>query len=57
MFIVDFYTSFMSSHEKSRLFQALRRVSRLDGLPILEAADQWPQWPPITSPCPGLEKA
>jgi len=45
MFIKEFYPKFASEQERSRLFNALRRVSRLKR-PILEDMDDgWPEWP------------
>jgi hypothetical protein len=57
MFISDFHKAFTSTQEKSRLFDALRRLSRLDDRMFAEADDTargWPEWPPI---CPILKKA
>lgn len=59
MFIVEFHKKFTSSQEKSRLFHTLRRLSRLDGRAFMadDTAVGWPDWPPLTPKCPGLEKA
>ena len=59
MFIDDFYARFTSSRDRSHLFEALRRLSRLDGRMFMadDPARGWPEWPPCIPTCPGLEKA
>jgi hypothetical protein len=53
MFISEFNSRFMSGREKSRLFSALRRVSRLEVRAILSAETPgWAEWPPIDSEDP-----
>jgi hypothetical protein len=56
MFINEFHLRMRQ--EKSRLFDALRRVSRLEKDALL-AAEQpgWVEWPPIGADGPGLVKA
>jgi len=51
MLIFDFHARFTSRDETSRLFDVLRRVSRLEGQPFLDAEPAgWPQWPEIICP-------
>ena len=48
MFISEFYSKLISSHEGSRLFDALRRVSRLETRALqATGAAGWAEWPPI----------
>jgi hypothetical protein len=48
MFISEFYSKLMSSQEGNRLFDALRRVSRLEKPALLSAGvPAWSEWPPI----------
>lgn len=55
MFISEFHSNFTSAQEGSRLFDALRRVSRLE-MRILRSCEvlRWPEWPPIDPEDPGL---
>ena len=47
MLISEFYSKFMASQEGSRLFDALRRVSRLEQRALLGSeAPGWAEWPP-----------
>lgn len=48
MFIREFYSKLMSAQEKSGLFDALRRVSRLETEAVLAgtADPGWVEWPP-----------
>lgn len=56
MFIIDFYAK-LTSNERSRLFEALRRISRLEEQVFLESGTVgWPDWPPVVPPRPCLEK-
>ncbi len=56
MFINEFHRKFMQ--ERSRLFDALRRVSRLERRSILsEEPEGWPEWPQIVSEDSSLQKA
>lgn len=62
MFINEFYAKFMSRQERSRLFEALRRVSRLEAETVVssDTGDPrfgWPEWPPMVPGGPGLEGA
>jgi len=53
MLIREFNAKFMSGHETSRLFDALRRVSRLEVKAILAAeVPGWAEWPPMDSDGP-----
>jgi len=53
MLISEFNSRFTSGREKSRLFNALRRVSRLEVKAILSAeVPGWAEWPPIDSEDP-----
>lgn len=48
MLISEFYSKFMASQEGSRLFDALRRVSRLEQRALLATeVPGWAEWPPI----------
>ncbi len=50
MFISEFYSKLVSGQEGSRLFDALRRVCRLEtrALKMAGAATAgWQEWPPI----------
>lgn len=48
MFIREFYEKLISTHEGSRLFDALRRVSRLETRALqATGAAGWHEWPPI----------
>jgi hypothetical protein len=50
MFISEFYAKFMSTQEGSRLFDALRKVSRLEKRALLASGEEppgWAEWPPI----------
>ena len=59
MFIQEFYTRFISKHERSRLFDAIRQVSRLESQVLLydDEAVRWPEWPQIGSEDAGMQKA
>lgn len=47
MSIKEFNSKFMSNQEKSRLFDALRRVSRLEVRALLSSGEAgWAEWPP-----------
>jgi hypothetical protein len=53
MSINEFNSRFTSGRETSRLFNALRRVSRLEVKAILAAeVPGWAEWPPIDSEDP-----
>jgi hypothetical protein len=53
MSISEFNSRFTSGRETSRLFNALRRVSRLEVGAILAAeAPGWAEWPPMDSDGP-----
>jgi hypothetical protein len=57
MLIKEFYTKFASIQEKSRLFKALRRLSRLERGALLTSETEpqgWAQWPPIATDDPGV---
>jgi hypothetical protein len=60
MFIQEFHTAFMSKRENSRLFDTLRRVSRLETKALQSDEDPvvpgWPEWPPMVPEGPGLER-
>jgi hypothetical protein len=59
MLILDFHAKFTSIQEKSRLFDALRRLSRLDDRALMAADDSatgWPEWPPLALAVSGREK-
>jgi hypothetical protein len=50
MFISEFYTKLISGQERSSLFDALRRVSRLEKRALLASGEEppgWAEWPPI----------
>ncbi len=51
MFISEFYSKFMAIQEGSRLFDALRSVSRLEKRALLATETGtgvgWAEWPPI----------
>ena len=49
MFISEFYSKLMSGQEGSRLFDALRRVSRLEKRALMASGEEpgWAEWPPI----------
>ncbi|HKI05476.1 MAG TPA: hypothetical protein VKK31_26075 [Thermoanaerobaculia bacterium] len=54
MKIHEFYSKFVSMQEKSRLFDALRRLSGLDSGVILAAETPgWAEWPPADGPGSG----
>jgi len=57
MLIIDFHTRFTSIQEKSRLFEALRRLSRMESPAFEDGGAQWPEWPPIVPQCPRPEMA
>jgi hypothetical protein len=47
MLINEFNSKFTSKNEKSRLFKALRRLSRLETQILLSSgAEGWVVWPP-----------
>ncbi len=47
MFISEFYTKLMSGQEGNRLFDALRKVSRLEKRALLATGTAgWAEWPP-----------
>jgi hypothetical protein len=46
MFIKEFYPKFAYEHERGFLFNALRRMSRLERPILLEVGERgWPEWP------------
>jgi hypothetical protein len=47
MFIKEFYATFISEKESNPLFDALRRVSRLETGALLSSCPEegWPEWP------------
>lgn len=47
MYIKEFYPKFISEQERGLLFNALRRVSRLERPVLLAGLDDegWPEWP------------
>lgn len=48
MFISEFYSKLVSGQEGNRLFDALRRVSRLEKRALLASGEAgWAEWPPI----------
>lgn len=54
MFIKEFYTKFISRQERGHLFEALRRVSRLEVRALLSEEELgWPEWPQATERVPG----
>ena len=59
MAIREFHTAFTSRQEKGRLFDALRRVSRLERQALVPIGPEpgWPEWPPMTPEDPGMEPA
>lgn len=58
MFIEEFYARFISTHERSRLFKAIRRVSRLEAQALLpEEVIGWHEWPHFGPEGPGMQKA
>lgn len=56
MFIKEFYPKFASKQERGLLFNALRRVSRLERPVLLGVGERgWPEWPMDPDPDgPGL---
>lgn len=51
MLISEFYSKLMSGQEGSRLFDALRQVSRLEKRTLLATGVAgWAEWPPIDDP-------
>lgn len=56
MSIKDFYTIFISQEERGRLFEVLRRVSRLQpGALLAVIPSGWPEWPQISPEDPWME--
>lgn len=55
MFISEFHSKMTSKQETNRLFDALRRLKKLD-MRVFLAAEQpgWPEWPPLDASEPGL---
>ena len=55
MLIREFYAKFISEQERSRLFDVLRHVSRLEKRIFLASEENpgWAEWPPFF-PGPGL---
>ena len=55
MLMQEFVTRFSAQNEKSSLFEALRRISRLDSRALTasttpdQAPATWNEWPPVTS--------
>jgi hypothetical protein len=48
MFISEFYSRLMTGQEGNRLFDALRRVSRMEKRALMATtSDGWAEWPPI----------
>lgn len=50
MFISEFYSKLTSGQERSRLFDALRRVSHLEKRALLASGEEppgWAEWPPV----------
>jgi hypothetical protein len=48
MFISEFYSKLISGQERSGLFDALRRVSRLETRALQSTGTAgWAEWPPI----------
>ncbi len=57
MFINEFHRRFMSEQEKSRVFDFLRRLSRLETKPLLSCdEDGWHEWPVMVPDGPGLKR-
>jgi hypothetical protein len=56
MFINEFHSKLMSGKETSRLFDALRRLKKLDMGVFLATGEQpgWPEWPPLDASESGL---
>jgi len=58
MFISEFHSKLMSGQETSRLFDALRRLKRLDMRAFQATAEPpppgWPEWPPLDASESGL---
>lgn len=54
MFISEFYAKLMSGQEANRLFEALRKVSRLEKPALMATgAAGWAEWPPVDDPGTG----
>lgn len=49
MFIKEFHAKFMSEQERSYLFDALRRLSRLETRALRSGCPEegWPEWPSV----------
>jgi hypothetical protein len=58
MFINEFYMKLISNQERSRLFDVLRRLRRLELRVFLSTDPEvgWPEWPPLPLENPGPEK-
>jgi hypothetical protein len=57
MLIKEFHRRFMSKREKSRIFDLLRRVSRLETKPLLSGDETgWHEWPVMVPDGPGLKR-
>ena len=58
MLISEFYSKFMAGQEGSRLFDALRRVSRLEKGALMASGEEppgWAEWPPIDPEAAGFQ--
>ena len=58
MLIKEFHRRFISKQEKSRVFDSLRRVSRLETKSLLSCKeDGWHEWPVMVPDGPGLKRS
>src|SRR5262245_21431628 len=55
MFISEFYSRFTSGSERSRLFDALRRLSWLQTASVLPEQQGWPEWPMLDPEALGFQ--
>ena len=59
MFIKEFYAKFISKQESRPVFEAVRRVSRLEPRAFLSDDEEfgWPEWPRVASQGPRMQQA
>lgn len=57
MLIKEFCLKFMSEQGNCRLFDVLRRVSRMEKGAFLSEDKGWPEWPPLVPGDPGIPLA
>jgi hypothetical protein len=58
MFIKEFYAKFISMQETRYVFEAMRRVSRLETRALLlDEEIGWPEWPQIALRGPRMQQA